>query len=40
MSVKTRYRHHGWHAPIEVLAYLAAVIALLGTVGYLLWLAA
>ncbi len=34
MSEKTRYRHHGWHPPLEVLAYVAALIILLGVLGY------
>jgi len=40
MSEKTRYRHHGWHAPLEVLAYVVAVIILLSALGYLVWRAA
>jgi hypothetical protein len=40
MSEKTRYRHHRRHAPLEVLAYVAAVIILLGAFGYLVWRAA
>ena len=40
MSEKTRYRHHGWHAPLGVLVYVAAVIILLSALGYLLWRAA
>jgi hypothetical protein len=40
MSEKTRYRHHGWHVPLEVLAYVAALIILLSALGYLLWRAA
>jgi hypothetical protein len=40
MSQKTRYRHHGRHAPLEVLAYVAALIILLSALGYLLWRAA
>jgi len=40
MSEKTRYRHHRWHPSLEVLAYVAAVIILLGALGYLLWRAA
>ena len=37
MSEKTRYRHHRWHAPLGVLAYVAVVIMLLGPLGYVLW---
>jgi len=40
MSEKTCYRHHGWHAPLEVLAYVVAVIILLSALGYLVWRAA